>query len=48
MHICRFTRNDDAAGAPRLGVLEGDRVRDVTAATDILPALRWPLAPGTS
>jgi 2-keto-4-pentenoate hydratase/2-oxohepta-3-ene-1,7-dioic acid hydratase in catechol pathway len=46
VHICRFTRNDDAAASPRLGLLEGDCVRDVTAATDILPALRWPLAPG--
>jgi 2-keto-4-pentenoate hydratase/2-oxohepta-3-ene-1,7-dioic acid hydratase in catechol pathway len=29
-----------------LGVLEGSGVRDVTAATDLLPALRWPLPPG--
>jgi len=46
MKICRFTRNDDASATPRLGLLEGDMVRDVTAATDALPPLAWPLAPG--
>ncbi|MBU6266084.1 MAG: fumarylacetoacetate hydrolase family protein [Sphingomonadales bacterium] len=46
MKICRFTRNDDAAATPRLGLLEGDVVRDVTAATDALPPLAWPLVPG--
>ena len=46
MKICRFTRNDDASATPRLGLLEDDRVRDVTAATDVLPPLTWPLAPG--
>ena len=35
MKICRF--NDD-----RLGVIEGDRVRDVTSALDGLPAYRVP------
>lgn len=39
MRICRFNRN-------RLGVVEGDRVRDVTAALDVLPQLRWPATPG--
>lgn len=46
MRICRFTRVDDAGAAPRLGVLEEGGVRDVTAATDALPSLRWPLPPG--
>jgi 2,4-diketo-3-deoxy-L-fuconate hydrolase len=46
MHICRFTRIDDPAATPRLGLLEADTVRDVTQATEILPALRWPLPPG--
>jgi len=46
MKICRFTRNDDAAATPRLGLLEDDIVRDVTAATEVLPPLAWPLAPG--
>jgi 2,4-diketo-3-deoxy-L-fuconate hydrolase len=46
MHICRFTLIDDTTANPRLGLLEESGVRDVTAATDILPALRWPLAPG--
>ena len=36
MKLCRF-------GDHRLGVVEGDRVRDVTAALDILPAYRYPL-----
>ena len=46
MKICRFTRNDDATATPRLGLLEDDLVRDVTAATDVLPPLTWPLTPG--
>lgn len=45
MRICRFTLNDDAT--PRLGLVDADeRIRDVTAATDSLPPLRWPLPPG--
>lgn len=39
MKICRFD-ND------RLGVVEGDRVLDVTAALDVLPKLSWPLPQG--
>lgn len=39
MRFCRFDDN-------RLGVVEGDQVRDVTAALDILPALSWPLPHG--
>lgn len=35
MKICRFDDN-------RLGLVEGDDVIDVTAATDVLPILRWP------
>lgn len=50
MHICRFTLRDDATSpnplGPRLGLMEEGGVRDVTAATDLLPALRWPLPPG--
>lgn len=38
MKICRFDNN-------RLGLVEGDQVRDVTAALDILPAYRYPLPP---
>jgi 2,4-diketo-3-deoxy-L-fuconate hydrolase len=36
MQLCRFADN-------RLGVVEGDRVKDVTAALDALPAARYPL-----
>ncbi|MHA3791136.1 fumarylacetoacetate hydrolase family protein [Sphingomonas sp. YL-JM2C] len=36
MRLCRFDGD-------RLGVVTGDVVRDVTAALDVLPALRWPL-----
>ena len=36
MKICRFDNN-------RLGLVEGDQVRDVTAALDSLPACRYPL-----
>lgn len=39
MRFCRFDDN-------RLGVVEGDQIRDVTAALDILPDLRWPLPHG--
>ena len=36
MRLCRF-------GEGRLGVVEGEHVRDVTAALDALPAYRYPL-----
>jgi 2-keto-4-pentenoate hydratase/2-oxohepta-3-ene-1,7-dioic acid hydratase in catechol pathway len=39
MRFCRFDDN-------RLGVVEDDHVRDVTAALDLLPEIRWPLPPG--
>jgi 2-keto-4-pentenoate hydratase/2-oxohepta-3-ene-1,7-dioic acid hydratase in catechol pathway len=39
MRLCRFDGN-------RLGVVEGDSLRDVTAVTEALPSLRWPLPPG--
>jgi 2-keto-4-pentenoate hydratase/2-oxohepta-3-ene-1,7-dioic acid hydratase in catechol pathway len=35
MKLCRFGEN-------RLGVVEGDQVRDVTAALDVLPEYRYP------
>lgn len=36
MQLCRFNDN-------RLGLVEGDRVKDVTAALDVLPSVRYPL-----
>lgn len=39
MRICRFD-ND------RVGVVEGDQVRDVTSALEALPPLRWPFQNG--
>lgn len=39
MRICRF---DDG----KLGIVEGDMVKDVSAVAQKLPALRWPLAHG--
>jgi len=36
MQICRFNDN-------RLGLVEGDVVKDVTSALDALPAARYPL-----
>ncbi|MBM3778603.1 MAG: fumarylacetoacetate hydrolase family protein [Acidimicrobiia bacterium] len=36
MKLCRFDRD-------RLGLVDGDRVRDVTAALDALPSYRYPL-----
>jgi 2,4-diketo-3-deoxy-L-fuconate hydrolase len=38
MRLCRFADN-------RLGLVEGDRVKDVTAALDVLPGVRYPLPP---
>jgi 2-keto-4-pentenoate hydratase/2-oxohepta-3-ene-1,7-dioic acid hydratase in catechol pathway len=38
MRLCRFADN-------RLGLVEGDRVKDVTAALDVLPGARYPLPP---
>lgn len=46
MKICRFTLNSDSAASPRLGVVEDDGIHDVTAATQALPSLRWPLPLG--
>lgn len=39
MRLCRF--DDD-----RLGLVRGETVHDVSAALDLLPALRWPVSPG--
>jgi 2-keto-4-pentenoate hydratase/2-oxohepta-3-ene-1,7-dioic acid hydratase in catechol pathway len=39
VRFCRFE-------GERLGVVEGDTVRDVSAALDALPAVSWPLPPG--
>jgi 2,4-diketo-3-deoxy-L-fuconate hydrolase len=44
MRICRYTLK--SGGDPKLGLLEEGGVRDVTAAADQLPAVRWPLPPG--
>ena len=39
MRLCRFGEN-------RLGLVETDGVRDVTAALDVIPAYRYPFPPG--
>jgi 2-keto-4-pentenoate hydratase/2-oxohepta-3-ene-1,7-dioic acid hydratase in catechol pathway len=39
MRLCRYDDN-------RLGVVRDGQIFDVTAALDLLPALRWPLPPG--
>lgn len=44
MKIARFTLNGDTT--PRLGMVSDAGVHDVTAVTDALPNLRWPLPPG--
>lgn len=46
MKICRYIANNDPARAPRLGLWTDEGIRDVTAVTEALPALRWPLPPG--
>ena len=44
MKIARFTLLGDSS--PRLGMVSDAGVHDVTAVTDALPNLRWPLPPG--
>ena len=39
MRLCRYNDN-------RLGLVEGDRIADVTAALDAIPPCSWPLPPG--
>lgn len=39
MRLARFGNN----GTPGLGVVDGDRLRDVSAALDVLPSYRYPL-----
>jgi 2-keto-4-pentenoate hydratase/2-oxohepta-3-ene-1,7-dioic acid hydratase in catechol pathway len=39
MQLCRF---DDE----RVGVVDGDAIRDVTVVRELLPSLRWPVPPG--
>ena len=39
MRLCRYNDN-------RLGLVEGDRIADVTAALDAIPQSSWPLPPG--
>ena len=46
MKICRFTPKADAEALPRLGVVIGESVHDVTGVTDALPPLRWPVPLG--
>jgi len=46
MRVCRFTLKGDAEARPRLGVMQEGGIRDVTAVTDALPVLRWPVPPG--
>src|SRR6266478_3145154 len=44
MKLCRYSH---ASGGPvRVGLVDGETVRDVSAVADALPALRWPLPPG--
>jgi 2,4-diketo-3-deoxy-L-fuconate hydrolase len=46
MQICRFTLRSESQATPRLGLMEEGGIRDVTAVTETLPSLRWPLPPG--
>lgn len=45
MRISRFIE-DASPEAPRLGIFVDDQLLDVTAATEVLPPLRWPLPMG--
>jgi 2,4-didehydro-3-deoxy-L-rhamnonate hydrolase len=44
MKICRYQESKD--GPVKLGLVKGDKVHDVTAATESLPAVRWPYPAG--
>lgn len=44
MKICRY--QTEAHGPVRVGVVRGGMVHDVTAATDMLPNVRWPYPAG--
>jgi 2,4-didehydro-3-deoxy-L-rhamnonate hydrolase len=46
MRICRYTLKTNAEAQPRLGLMEESGIRDITAATQALPSLQWPLPPG--
>ncbi len=46
MRICRYTLPDVPALQPRLGVMDEEGIRDVTAAAQTLAPQRWPLPPG--
>src|SRR6185369_17267100 len=47
MRLARFRNSSDSVDiAPGLGVVEGDGLRDVSAALDVLPAYRYPLPAG--
>ena len=40
MRLARFGNN---GGAPGLGIVDGDQLKDVTAALEVLPSYRYPL-----
>jgi 2,4-didehydro-3-deoxy-L-rhamnonate hydrolase len=46
MRICRFRLISDPAALPRVGVYDEAGIREVTAVTEALPPLRWPLPMG--
>jgi 2,4-diketo-3-deoxy-L-fuconate hydrolase len=46
MKICRFVEKTDSQQLGRLGLLGEEGIRDITAATELLPPLRWPVPPG--
>ena len=46
MKVCRFVRQDDPQRAPRVGLVCESGIHDVTAVTERLPLMRWPLPPG--
>ena len=44
MRLCRY--QETTTSPVKLSVMHGDKVHDVTAVTDSLPAVRWPYPPG--
>lgn len=47
MKLCRYVLDRLApVGDDRLGLVQDDEVLDVTGALEVIPAQRWPIAPG--
>lgn len=46
MKICRFLEHGNRGTMPRVGVVIDGAIHDVTAVTNLMPPLHWPVPPG--